>query len=314
MDPSRQNAPLRMTTYLDSPLSADCMLRVLWREFPKTGYSFGHERQRDIDIFGDCLLAQAEADTGPRLIRSEPHRHEHVRRLNRARGTGSACRDREALQIQRNDHRFAVDMVEVNVRSIRHTCCTVAIHSRVFDLREDTLLQPVARCGHLLVIAAVERFFRNLRGLAQANDSGYVLRPGATRTLMPAAVKQRLKASSLPHIERSYALWRVNLVAGNREELATDSRHINRNFGGRLHRVRMKTNSGFGRDLALLRPVALESCGRKSRGVGNRFASHQSQLWRPTAPRPYENKLRLRPRSSRSPRPAAELRSHCSPS
>ena len=51
---------------------------------PQAGYSLRHERRGDIDIFGNRLLAQAEADTGPRQIRSEPHRNEHMRRLNRA--------------------------------------------------------------------------------------------------------------------------------------------------------------------------------------------------------------------------------------
>src|SRR5579872_1422293 len=53
------------------------------RNLPQSRDGFGHKRQRNINIFFNCLLAQAEADAGPRLIRTQAHGDQHMRRLNR---------------------------------------------------------------------------------------------------------------------------------------------------------------------------------------------------------------------------------------
>src|ERR1035438_5200363 len=136
-----------------------------------------------------------------------------MRRFNCTGGAGRASRDRNTFEIQGNHHRLAVDVVEVNLRSIGHARRTIAVHPGFLYLREDSLLQPVAHCSHLVVVAAVQRFLRQLCSLTQTDNSGDILRAGAARALVPATVKERLKASSLPDIKRSHALRRMNLMA-----------------------------------------------------------------------------------------------------
>ena len=64
----------------------------------------------------------------PRLKRIEfcvrcaakPHGLQHVRRLQRPGRTGGSGRDRDALQIQRDQQRLGLDAIEADVRRVRH--------------------------------------------------------------------------------------------------------------------------------------------------------------------------------------------------
>ena len=143
-------------------------------------------------------------------------------------------------------------MVEVNVRSVGHAHRATAVHAGFLDLGENSLLQAVPHRSHLLVVAAVQSLLRQLRGFAQAHNSRYVLGASPQRALVPTSIKQRVDLSSLLNVERSDTLRRMNLVAGNREGLATDSLHINRNFAECLHRVGVKVDTRFRRDGAYL--------------------------------------------------------------
>ena len=141
-------------------------------------------------------------------------------------------------------------MIEINVRRVRNARRAVAVHASFFHLRENSLLQAVAQRGHLLVVTAFEALHRQLRSLAQRDNSRNILRSGAPRTFMPPAVKQRLKMRSLAHVKRAHALRRVHLVAGNRKRITANPLHINRNLARGLHRVRMKIDVGLRRNLS----------------------------------------------------------------
>ena len=59
----------------------------------------------------------------------------------------------------------------MNVGCIRHARRSVAVHASVIDLRENSLLQAIAKRGHLLRAAVIECVLGQFRSLAQADYS-----------------------------------------------------------------------------------------------------------------------------------------------
>ena len=83
------------------------------------------EPRQHLDDAIDFLLASR---TVPRLKRSEfcvrcvgqPHRAQHVRRLERARRAGRSGRHRDAFEIERDQQALGLDAIEADVRRVRH--------------------------------------------------------------------------------------------------------------------------------------------------------------------------------------------------
>src|SRR5579884_1773199 len=104
-----------------------CTLLVQRGQLPQPCHRSRHKLNRELNIFRRILLAQAEADARTRALRTKAHSTEHVRRLDRSRGTRRAGRNRQALEIQRNDQRLTFDVVEINIRRIRHPWRPIAV-------------------------------------------------------------------------------------------------------------------------------------------------------------------------------------------
>src|SRR5580693_5446090 len=64
-------------------LRVNRLLSIRRRQLPQPRHCFRHQRQCDVDIGFSVLLAQTEADAGPRSIGLQPHRHEHEGWLDR---------------------------------------------------------------------------------------------------------------------------------------------------------------------------------------------------------------------------------------
>jgi hypothetical protein len=54
------------------------------RELPELIYRGGHGLQREVDLFGCGVAAEAEAQAGASFVGGQANRGEHVRRLDRA--------------------------------------------------------------------------------------------------------------------------------------------------------------------------------------------------------------------------------------
>src|SRR5712671_5094391 len=230
-------------------LRANRLLPILRRQLPQSRYRLQHQRKRDFDVFPGILFAQAKADAGAGAVRTQSHRREHMGWLDGSRRTCRACRHCQAFQIESDHHRLALDMVEINARRIGYARRAIAIHPNFFDLRQNSLLQAVAQCGHFRVIIALETPHSQLCGFAQRHNSGNVLSTSPAGTLVPSTIKQRPRTRSLAHIERAYSLRRVHFVAGDRERMATNLLHVDRNLPCGLNRVAMKKDLGFRCDL-----------------------------------------------------------------
>ncbi len=57
-------------------------------------------------------------------------------------------------------------MIETNVRGIRNTPSSLAIHIRVFNMHENSALELVAQSGELFIVLAVKTRFRQFGSLA----------------------------------------------------------------------------------------------------------------------------------------------------
>ena len=173
-----------------------------------------------------------------------------MRGLGRSGRTRRSRRNRQAFQIQCNNQRFALNVIEIDVRRIRNPRRTTTIHARSLGRAKNRRLQPVTQPGHFLTGPIRKPAERNLRRLAQSHNAGHVFRSSPPLPLMPPAVEQRLQPSSLAHIQRPHSLRRVQLVTGNRQQVAANPVHIQRHLGRRLHGIRMEQDPGFRRNLA----------------------------------------------------------------
>src|SRR5205823_2148558 len=71
-------------------------------------------------FFGGRKHPEAEAKRVLRPVRRKPHRAQHVRRLQRARRAGRACRYGDTFEIERNEQALGFDMIEADVRGVGH--------------------------------------------------------------------------------------------------------------------------------------------------------------------------------------------------
>ena len=69
---------------------------------------------------------------------------------------------------------------------------------------------------------------------------------------MASAVEHRLENRSLAHVDRSDSLRGVQLVSGNRKQIASDTLYVDRYLPCCLYRVGVEIDVRFGGDLANL--------------------------------------------------------------
>ena len=85
------------------------------------------------------MLARARSE-------SQSHGCQHVRGLNRAGRTRGARRDRKPFEVERDDHRLALDMIEINARPCSARAGAPSPFTPGFvDLSENSLLQTIAQ-------------------------------------------------------------------------------------------------------------------------------------------------------------------------
>ena len=118
---------------------------------------------------------------------------------------------------------------------------------------------------HPLDASVCEPVARNLRRLAQPNDSGKILGSSPPRTLMASAVEHRLKQRSLADVQRTCSLRPVHLVRRQGQQVAADFLYVDRRP---------------------CPPPALRRCGsthplpRQSSRSRSRTAARRSHCWR----------------------------------
>ena len=85
-------------------------------------------------------------------------------------------------------------------------------------------------------------------GLAEAHNSGNILGSGAARALVTSAVKHGREQRSAPNVERANALGRMQLMAGERQQIGLEAADLNGNLARGLYRVGVEVDVGFRSD------------------------------------------------------------------
>src|SRR5262245_2736614 len=108
-------------------------------------------------------------------MRGKPHRAEHVRRLERARGAGRPGRYRYAFEIQRDEQALGFDAIEADVRRVRDTQVPRAVDVRPRDAGEDARLQTIAQRRQAPGLGR-KLLEREVSGRAESRDAWHILR------------------------------------------------------------------------------------------------------------------------------------------
>ncbi len=112
--------------------------------------------------------------------------------------------------------------------------------------------EKFARERRDVVCAAFDPDAREPAGLPERHDAGDVLGAGAASVFLPGAHDERRKLEAAPHVERANSLGRVELVAGDREQIEPERHDIDRSLADRLRGVGMHERAlrmGRARDL-----------------------------------------------------------------
>src|ERR1019366_6320264 len=201
-----------------------------------------------VHLPGRIAAPQGEAHTGARAVIAQADGLQHVRRRDRARPAGRPGGDREAAQVERDHHGFAIDAFEVKIAGVGHAIPARAVDARAGNAFEHGVLQAVAQHGEAFGVlghAAPGEF----RGRAEGRDSRDVLRAGPAVALVMAAVGDGREAGSLAGVERSHALGRIQPVAAHAAEDYPRRGHVHRRLAQRLHAIHVQRRAGLVRDL-----------------------------------------------------------------
>src|SRR6266446_2150363 len=117
-------------------------------EFAELGNCGGDYVQGEIDVCGSGVAAEAEAQAGAGFFRRQINGGQDVRWLDGARGTGSTSGTSEPLQVESNKEGFAFDAGEDKVGGVRSARSSAAVHARLGNAAQQTLLQLVAKSGN----------------------------------------------------------------------------------------------------------------------------------------------------------------------
>ena len=169
-----------------------------------------------------------------------------------ARRTRRAARCRDALQIQPEQHRFALDARERHVHVVRQALVHRPVDAHVGNRRRQAADKPIAQESHPRRVLR-QAFFRQLNRLAQADDARQILRARAVSAFLRAAMNQRVDFHALADVQRTDALRPVELVRREGEHVRVERFDIQRNCANRLHRVRVEEYAAFMAERANLR-------------------------------------------------------------
>src|SRR5439155_4077211 len=194
-----------------------------------------------LDLLRRIVRADGKAEAPPREVLRHSERRQHVRRLQRAARAGAAAGGGDAGEVERDEDRLAFDVLEAGGEVVRCSLravlrpCYVHMRDALRDAPEQTIAQ-LAGVG----VAGVELFVRKLQRLRHADDPGDVLGTGASVLLLAAAELLPLDGGALADIERTGALWTVELVRADAEHVDADTVRVDVEHASGLDGVRVE--------------------------------------------------------------------------
>src|SRR4051812_40794915 len=122
---------------------------------------------------------------------------------------------------------------------MRQPALAVSVKDHVLYTHLHARFKTVTQPPHMLC-ALGHLFHRQSRSSPEGHDSGDRFSPGATLALLMAAYYLLYEAHAASNKERAHALRRIELMSGEREQVAAQRFNVSRHASGSLHRVRMK--------------------------------------------------------------------------
>ena len=209
----------------------------------------GDDVQSKIDFGLHGVATEAEAQAGAGFFGRQAGGRKNVRRLDGARGTSRARRAGKALQVERDEQRFAFDARKNKIGGVWSAHSVATIDARMGYPVQKTALELVAERAEALGVVG-KRVASDLGGFAEADDASNILCAGANATLVMTAVKELLQARAAANVKRAGALGGIKFVAGKRKQIEPELIHVDGNFSRGLHGIGMEINVGVFGDAA----------------------------------------------------------------
>lgn len=191
--------------------------------------------QNVIDVALVVCVAEAQAQGTVRDLVLEADGEQHVARVERAAGAGAAGRSADALEVEHQEQRFALDAFKAEADVAGQALLAVAVEAAAVDL-QDLVDQPVLHAAELRVLFLHGRD-RVLHRDAESDDAGDILRAGAAGSLLCAAVDQVRDRDAAADVQRADALRGVELVAAQGEHVDVLRLDVDRHVADSLYRI-----------------------------------------------------------------------------
>src|SRR5579863_10278962 len=113
------------------------------RQLSETSHYLNHRVDQRVDLLRRVRAAQRKTHARPGLFACESDSSQHMRGFGGAARTGRSAGYREALEVERNQQRLAIDAVETDVGSVTDTRSICPVDMRARNTRENSLLQTI---------------------------------------------------------------------------------------------------------------------------------------------------------------------------
>src|ERR1017187_1952781 len=197
-----------------------------------------------VHVRGGVGAAEGEAHAGAGAEVTQADGFQDVRRGERSARAGRPGGDGEATQVERDDHGFTIDAVEVDIGGIGQAVPARTVDAGARNAVQDGVLQAIAQHGEAFGVLG-HAPGGEFRGGAEGGDAGDVLGARAAVAFVMAAVHDGREAGALAYVERAYALGRIELVTAHAVEVHAERLDVHGDFAERLHAIHVEGGAGL---------------------------------------------------------------------
>ena len=170
-----------------------------------------------VDLLHGVVLAYRQAQGAVGDLMRQAEREQDMARVERAGGAGAAGGSADAVGVEHEQQRLALDALKAHVDRAGDMMLKAAVYLAVRDLAELGK-ELIAHRAHLRGV-----LLHIIAGLLECRrhcgDAGDVLCAGALAALLSAALDEVEDGDVLPHVQCADALGRMELVPGDGEHV-----------------------------------------------------------------------------------------------
>ena|SRR5438067_6579082 len=165
-----------------------------------------------------------------------------------ARRTGCTGGNGKPLQVERDHHGLAFNVIKIDIAGVGNARRLTAVHPSGMNLIEQHRLEAIAQASEPIDAALTKASHSNLSGTTEADNARQVLCTCTPLSFMIAAKKERLNQGPAPNVQGPSSLRTMKLVSRNGKQITADLVYINRNLARGLDCVGVKINVGLSSD------------------------------------------------------------------